>query len=251
LQLNEKVVVITGAGSGIGEGCARRFAEAGARVVLADIQADQVHAVAKSVGGIALAGDTTREADVQAIGSLAMSTYGRVDMWFSNAGISSPKRPGEIPADEVWERMWRLHVMAHVYAARAVLPSMLERGDGYLLQTVSRVALGIHPGKAAYSVTKHASLALGEWLATHYRPRGIKVSCFCPGAMKTKMLLANDYAADDPVLAKALSPEQVADLLVTGIAAERFLILTPDASLRPLAARVTDYDAWLDSNLPR
>jgi NAD(P)-dependent dehydrogenase (short-subunit alcohol dehydrogenase family) len=247
LQLRDKVVVITGAGSGIGEGCARRFADGGAHVVLADIMAEEVQAVAMATGGVGLGADMTREEDVRAVASLAESTYGRVDIWFSNAGISSSKRPGEIPADAEWERMWRLHVMAHVYAARAVLPSMLERGDGYLLQTVSRVALAVHPGKAAYSVTKHASLALGEWLAIHYRPRGIKVSCFCPGAMRTPMLLANDLAADDPVLERALSPEQVADLLIAGIAEERFLILTPDASARPLAARATDYEAWLDS----
>jgi short-subunit dehydrogenase len=143
--------------------------------------------------------------------------------------------------------MWRLHVMAHVYAVRAVLPSMLARGDGYLLQTISRVALSAHPGKAAYSVTKHAGLAFGEWLAIHFRPRGVKVSCFCPGAMRTPMLVANDLAEDDPRLAKALSPEAVVDLVVAGIEAERFLILTPDAGLEPLAQRVDDWDAWLAS----
>ncbi len=245
MQLRDKVVVITGAASGVGAGCATRFADEGAHVVLADIQASGVHARAKAIGGVGLAADMTREEDVRALASLAESTYGRIDIWFSNAGISSPRRPGELPDDDEWERMWRLHVMAHVYAARAVLPSMLARGDGYLLQTVSRVALAAHPGKAAYSVTKHASLSLGEWLAIHYRPKGIKVSCFCPGAMKTPMLLANDLARDR--YERALSPEQVADLLVAGIAEERFLILTPDASLQPLAARAADYDAWLDS----
>jgi NAD(P)-dependent dehydrogenase (short-subunit alcohol dehydrogenase family) len=250
LQLKDKVVVITGAGSGIGAGCARGFAAEGAHVVLVDIGAAEVQVVAQATGGAGLAADMTREADVRAVASLALSTYGRVDLWFSNAGISSSKRPGQIPGDEEWDRMWRLHVMAHVYAARAVLPSMLGRGDGYLLQTVSRVALAVHPGKAAYSVTKHASLALGEWLAIHYRPRGIKVSCFCPGAMRTPMLLANDFAADDPVLRRALSPEQVAHILVAGIAEERFLILTPDSSVRPLAMRAKDYEAWLDSYSP-
>lgn len=247
MRLHDKVVVITGAGNGIGAAFARRFAAEGAHVVLGDREADAVHAVAAAAGGVAAAGDMTAESDVNALAELAMTTHGRVDLWFSNAGISAPKTPGVIPDDAQWDRMWRLHVMAHVYAARAVVPAMLARGDGYLLQTVSRVALGTHPDKAAYAVTKHASLALGEWLAAHLRPRGVRVSCFCPGAMRTRMLLANDFAPDDPKLARALTPEQVADLVVVGIAEERFLILTPDANLRPVAARADDYDGWLDS----
>jgi len=246
VRLQGKVVVITGAGGGIGEGFARRFAAEGAQVVLGDL-AERVLAVAAEAGGVGLVGDMTVEADVQALHSLAQETHGRVDIWFSNAGIATPRRPAQIPADDEWDRMWRLHVMAHVFAARAVLPGMLGRGDGYLIQTVSRVALGAHPGKAAYSVTKHASLALGEWLAIQFRQQGVKVSCFCPGAMQTPMLLANLKSDDDPRFANALSPETVADILVRGIEAEKFLITTPDAGTAPLEARVADWDAWLGS----
>jgi NAD(P)-dependent dehydrogenase (short-subunit alcohol dehydrogenase family) len=246
MQLKHKVAVITGAGNGIGAAFATRFAREGAHVVLTDVEADAVEAVAEQVGGLAVPGDMTLEADVRAVAQAAETEFGRVDVWFSNAGISAPRRPGELPDDAEWQRMWELHVMSHMHAARAVLPGMLERRHGYLLQTVSRVALAAHPGKAAYSVTKHASLALGEWLAMHYRHRGVAVSCFCPGAMRTRMLLANDLPEDDPSLRRALSPEGVADLLVAGIAAERFLILTPDASVRPFAERAKDYDAWLE-----
>ena len=249
MNLAGKVAVITGAGGGIGVGFARRFAAEGARVVLGDIS-EQVLAVASEVGGVGRVGDMTIEADVQALYALAEQTHGRIDIWFSNAGIATPRRPARIPADDEWDRMWRLHVMAHVFASRAVLPTMLERGDGYLIQTVSRVALGAHPGKAAYSVTKHASLALGEWLAIQFRPRGVKVSCFCPGAMQTPMLLANLQSDDDPRYASALTPEAVADILVRGMEAEKFLITTPDAGTAPLEARVADWDAWLGSLNP-
>jgi short-subunit dehydrogenase len=128
---------------------------------------------------------------------------------------------------------------------------MVERGDGYLLQTVSSVALSTQPDKASYSVTKHAALALGEWLALHYRPRGIKVSCFCPGPMMTRMLLSNDFPADHPVIEQALTPEQVADLLVRGIDSERFLILTAESDVDALRAKADDYDGWLNHQLRR
>jgi short-subunit dehydrogenase len=136
-----------------------------------------------------------------------------------------------------------------VYAARAVLPAMVERGDGYLLQTVSTIALSTQPDKASYSVTKHAALALGEWLALHYRPRGVKVSCFCPGAMMTRMLLSNNFPPDHPVLQQAMTPEQVADLLVRGIDNERFLILTDESDVDALKAKAEDYDDWLNRQL--
>jgi NAD(P)-dependent dehydrogenase (short-subunit alcohol dehydrogenase family) len=249
MKLENKVVVITGAGSGIGKGFAERFAVEGASVVLADIDKDSVMSVASAVSGVGIRADMTLESDVQNVVKMAEDAYGPIDIWFSNAGISARRLPGVIPDNEEWQQMWSLHVMAHVYAARAVLPQMVERGSGYLLQTVSRVAIRSHPGKAAYSVTKHASLALGEWLAIHYRPLGVRISCFCPGAMNTPMLLRNERSLDDLVMKNALSPEQVAELLVKGIESEQFLILTPDADVQPLADRANDYEAWLDSRL--
>ena len=141
---------------------------------------------------------------------------------------------------------WHLHVMSHVYAAREVLPSMVERGEGYLIQTASIVALSAQADKVTYSVTKHAALALSEWLAIHYRSRGVKVSCFCPGAMMTQMLRGNGFADDDPVMLSALPPERVAELLVQGIDAERFLILSDGMTADSLIEKAHDYDAWID-----
>lgn len=245
MRLEGKVAVITGAGNGVGAACARRFAAEGARIVLADWEREAVEAVAEDVDGIAVVGDMTREADVQAVAEAANARFGGVDLWFSNAGISGPRAPRELLGDEHWERMWGLHVMAHVYAARVVLPQMIARGHGYLLQTVSSVALSTHPEKAAYSVTKHAGLALGEWLATQHRDQGVAVSCFCPGAMRTRMLASNGFDEGAPIMARAIAPEQVADLLVAGIGREDFLILTPDADVDALAERARDYDGWL------
>src|SRR5690606_24723023 len=139
-------------------------------------------------------------------------------------------------------------VMSSVYAARAVLPEMVERGEGYLLQTASGVAFGLQLDKATYSVTKHASLTLCEWLAAHYRPKGVRVSCFCPGPMNTRMLRSNEFGDDHPVMKMALTPEQVADLLVRGIDAEKFLILQsgPADAAPMLLPKAQDYEAWLD-----
>jgi NAD(P)-dependent dehydrogenase (short-subunit alcohol dehydrogenase family) len=245
MKLRDKVVVITGSGGGIGAACARRFATEGAKVVVTDIDADGVKRVADSIGTVGLAGDITAEDTVRTVAELARSTYGEVDIWFSNAGYAGPPLAGDIADDGLWGLSWQLHVMSHVHAVRQVLPSMLERGDGYLLQTASVVAMATHPDKAAYAVTKHAALAFSEWLALTYRAEGIKVSCFCPGAMRTPMLMADGIPADHPAVRNAATPEQVAERLVRGIEAEQFLIV--DSTLGPdsLTAKGTDYERWI------
>jgi len=250
MQLKGKVVVVTGSGNGIGEAFAHRFTAEGAQVVVTDVEADAVERVASAVGTVGMAVDITVEENVRAVADLARRTYGEIDVWFSNAGYSGPPQPGDLQSNDIWDMTWNLHVMSHVYAARAVLPSMIERGDGYLLQTASVIALSTQPDKVTYSVTKHAALALAEWLAVHNRPKGIKVSCFCPGPMNTRMLRSNGFPDDHPVMKIALTPEQVADLLVEGIAQERFLILSPGATAQSLIDKGTDYDAWLRSTSP-
>jgi NAD(P)-dependent dehydrogenase (short-subunit alcohol dehydrogenase family) len=245
VKLRGKVVVITGSGGGIGEACARRFTAEGAKVVVTDIDADGVDRVSQEIGSVGLATDITLETNVQAVAELARDRFGDIDLWFSNAGFAGPRQPGDTQSNDRWESAWRLHVMSHVFAVRAVLPSMLAGGDGYLLQTSSLVALSTQTEKAAYSVTKHAALALAEWLAVSYRPKGIKVSCFCPGPMLTPMLLSNEFTADHPVLRAALTPAQVADLLLKGIGEERFLILDSGRGTQSLTAKAADYDLWL------
>ena len=252
MELNGKVVVVTGSGNGIGEAFAHRFTAEGAKVVVTDIEADAVERVSSAVGTVGLAVDITQEDGVHAVVDVARRAYGEIDVWFSNAGWSGPRQPGDLQTNDTWELAWGLHVMSHVYAARAVLPSMVERGDGYLLQTASNVALSTQAEKAAYSVTKHAALALSEWLAVHYRPKGVKVSCFCPGAMNTRMLRSNGFPDDSPIMQMAQTPDQVAEILVQAIAAERFFITTPEVTTDSLVAKATDYDAWLDGlTMPR
>lgn len=251
MKLAGKIAVITGSGGGIGEACARRFAAEGAKVVVTDIDPAGVERVAGEIGTVGLAADISEEAGVRAVAGLARRTYGEIDVWFSNAGRSGPSEFGKIQENAQWEAAWGLHVMSHVYAAREVLPSMLERGDGYLLQTSSVIALAMEADKAAYTVTKHAALSLAEWLAVTYRKRGIKVSCFCPGPMETPMLLEGYPDPDHPVRRRALTPDQVADLLVKAIDDERFLIL--DSSIGPdsVQAKLTDYEAWIDRQAAR
>jgi NAD(P)-dependent dehydrogenase (short-subunit alcohol dehydrogenase family) len=247
MKLLDKVVVITGSGNGIGEAFARRFTREGAKVVVTDIEADAAQRVANEIGSVALPGDITCEDTVKAVADLARRTYGRIDIWFSNAGYSGPREPGDLQSNEIWDMTWRLHVMSHVFAARAVLPEMVERGEGYLLQTASGVAFALQLEKVTYSVTKHAALTLCEWLAAHYRPKGVRVSCFCPGPMDTRMFRSNAFPPDHPSVKMALTPEQVAELLVRGIDEEKFLILQsgPSNGVGWLAAKAGDYEGWL------
>ncbi|MGF7237453.1 MAG: SDR family NAD(P)-dependent oxidoreductase [Frankia sp.] len=250
MKLKDKIVVITGSGGGIGEACAHRFTAEGAKVVVTDIDPVGVERVSTAIDSVGLAVDITVEGNVRAVADLARRTYGAIDVWFSNAGVSGPRQPGDIPANSWWETSWQLHVMSHVYAAREVLPAMLERRGGYLLQTASVIGLTTQVDKAAYAVTKHAALAFSEWLAATYRRQGIKVSCFCPGAMVTPMLLANNLPDDHPLLRTAPMPDEVADRLVQAIDEEHFLIVDSRQGPDALLAKAADYDRWLDGLAP-
>jgi NAD(P)-dependent dehydrogenase (short-subunit alcohol dehydrogenase family) len=248
MKLRDKVVVVTGSGSGIGEAFAHRFTEEGAKVVVTDINPEGVDRVSRAVDTVGLAVDITVEDDVRAVADLARRTYGEIDIWYSNAGYTGTAQHGSISDEALWDLSWRLHVMSHVYAVREVLPSMLERGNGYLLQTASVVALALHPDKPAYTVTKHAALSFSEWLAATYRPKGIKVSCFCPGPMLTPMLLSEGILEEGhPMLQNVATPEQVADRLVGAIDAEEFLILDSSLGRDLLTAKAADYEQWITS----
>jgi NAD(P)-dependent dehydrogenase (short-subunit alcohol dehydrogenase family) len=246
MKLSDRVVVLTGAASGIGEACAHRFAREGAKVIVADRDAAGVDRVAEEIGSVGLGADMRTEEGVRAVADLARTTYGEIDVWFSNAGVAGRRGGASIDDNSVWETAWSLHVMSHVYASREVLPSMLERGDGYLLQTASVVGLATDPQKPAYAVSKHAAVALAEWLAVNYRSKGVKVSCFCPGPMLTPMLRSAGLPPEHPIMQSALTPEQVADILVRGIDAERFLIVESDLGPSQLTAKATDYDRWIE-----
>jgi NAD(P)-dependent dehydrogenase (short-subunit alcohol dehydrogenase family) len=244
MQLVNKIIVVTGGANGIGRALCRRFAAEGARaVVVADVQAAAAARVAGEIGGMAVATDVAREDDVVRLVAQVTEKYGLIDLFCSNAGIGVP---GGVEApDADWQRIWDTNVMAHVYAARAVLPGMLARGEGYLLQTVSAAGLLTLIGSAPYSVTKHAALALAEWLAITHGDRGIKVSAVCPLGVRTDMLLKDESGAGAFLLETAIEPEQVAEAVVTGLADERFLILPHPQVAEYFRGKGADYDRWL------
>jgi NAD(P)-dependent dehydrogenase (short-subunit alcohol dehydrogenase family) len=244
MEIKGRVVVVTGGANGIGRALALRFAREGARtVVVSDIDGSRAARVAEEVGGVAVAANVGVEAEVQALVKRTLDEFGRIDVFCSNAGISVDG--GEDASDADWKRIMDVNVMAHIYAARAVLPGMLERGEGYLMNTVSAAGLLSQIGSAPYSVTKHAALAFAEWLSITYGDRGIRVSALCPQGVRTNMLKEAEAGAGAFLLEGALEPEQVADEVVRGMRAEQFLIL-PHAEVAEYFRRKSgDYDRWL------
>jgi NAD(P)-dependent dehydrogenase (short-subunit alcohol dehydrogenase family) len=250
VNVDGAVVVITGAGGGIGAAMARRLAGAGAStVVVADRDAAAGQAVAESIGttATAVATDVSDPAAITALVDSTLDRHGRIDLFCSNAGITT-----DVGLDDplLWQRAFEINVLAHVHAARAVLPSMLARGSGYLLNTASAAGLLTAPGDAPYTVTKHAAVALAEWLAITYGNRGIGVSVLCPFGVATPMLMAPLAAGNKAAQVVAasgtiLSPEQVADAVIDGIAREAFLILPHPEVGTYWARKASDPDRWL------
>ena len=244
MQLRDKVIVVTGGASGIGRALCRRVAAEGARgIVVADRNGDGACQVAAEIGGLAVCGDVAVEADAFRLVEHATQKFGSIDLFCSNAGIALA---GGIEAPNTeWQRIWEVNVMAHVFAARAVLPSMVARGHGYLLQTASAAGLLTQIGSAPYAVTKHAAVALAEWLAITYATAGIKVSCLCPQGVDTEMLRQTTGGVGDLLRETALSPEAVAVAVVVGLAEERFLILPHPDVAEYFRRKAGDYDRWL------
>ncbi|MEV8551943.1 SDR family oxidoreductase [Streptomyces glaucescens] len=233
-------VVVTGAGGGIGAALARRFAAEGARVVVNDLDAGKAKAVAEETGGVAVPGDASAILD-EARDALG----GTVDVYCANAGVASGG--SEAAGEDVWELAWDVNVMAHVRAARALLPEWLERGGGRFVSTVSAAGLLTMIGAAPYSVTKHGAYAFAEWLSLTYRHRGIKVHAICPQGVRTDMLTASGSAGDLVLAPTAVEPETVADALFAGIEEDRFLILPHPEVAGYYQARAADPDRWLGS----
>ncbi len=246
MEIKDKVAVITGAASGIGKAMAQRFhAEGAAGLVLADLDAAGVEAVAASLGAVAVPADVTREGDVKRIVDTAEQRFGRIDLFCSNAGISRKDpdidNPGS-PPNADWELAWGVNVMAHVYAARHALPGMIARKSGWFLNTVSAAGLLSQIGSAVYSTTKHAAIGFGEHLAIAAKENGVGVSLLCPQAVDTPML---GGAAGSQNVDGVLSPDDVADAVVKGLAAETFLILPHEQVTTYMQRKTGDYDRWI------
>jgi NAD(P)-dependent dehydrogenase (short-subunit alcohol dehydrogenase family) len=254
MELRDKVAVVTGGGSGIGEALAERFLAEGARhVVVADLLGDRATAVAERLGerasGVQL--DVSDEAAIVALVEQTLERHGPIDLFVSNAGYGL--RGGLEVSNEAIEQMWQVHTMSHIYAARAVLPSMIARGEGYLLNTASAAGLLTQMDSLPYAITKSAAVALGEWLAIAHHHQGIRVSVLCPQAVRTRIAEAfepRDGGAGSPGVGQAsqdgvLEPAQLAQTVIECLAAERFLVL-PHPEVQTYAERkANDRDRWL------
>lgn len=248
MELENKVLVVTGGASGIGRGLCRRFAASGARaVVVADRDGAGATAVAEEIatpgGAAALAFevDVSKEDDIGRLVSEVTAQFGGIDLFCSNAGIDVAGGP-EV-SNEDWRRILDINVMAHVYAARAVLPAWLERGEGYFLNTASAAGLLTMIGSAPYAVTKHAAVSFAEWLAVTYGDQGIKVSCLCPQGVRTGML--NENSGPSFLMENCLEPEDVAEAVVKALAEETFLVLPHPEVGEYFQRKAADYDRWI------
>jgi len=247
VQIKDKVVVVTGGASGIGRALCERFAEEGASaVVVADINQAGIDEVVAAISGrtrtLGVVTDVSKEADVQRLVEESRKAFGDIDLFCSNAGIFTIG--GEEVSNENWQRIWDINVMAHIYASRAVLPAMLERGEGYLLNTASAAGLLSQIGSAPYAVTKHAAIGFAEWLSITYGNRGIKVSVLCPQAVRTQMT-ANTRGGGVAGVDGMLEPEALAQTVIETLAEERFLCLPHPQVLTYMQRKSGDYDRWL------
>jgi NAD(P)-dependent dehydrogenase (short-subunit alcohol dehydrogenase family) len=250
VDLDSAHVVVTGGAAGIGAAAARAFARAGARgVVVADLDGEACAAVAADFGGLGLRADIGSEAGVAALIATAEEAYGPVDVFCSNAGIAGPYGGPEVP-DLLWQHTWEVNVMSHIWAARLLLPKMMERRHGHLSSTASAAGLTANPGLMPYSVTKHAAVAVAEWLAfTYGGDSGVGFSCFCPQGVATPML--EKWRREDPSSRVAaasgdtITPDEAAAALVAGIEADTFLILSHPELRTYQVRKASDPERWL------
>ena len=222
---------------------ARAYAEAGARsVVVADLKSsrDRLAGVAGEIDGLAVTADVGQEADIKSLISAAEARFGPVDVFFSNAGLS---RKGQESADDAdWDVSWRVHVMSHIFAARALVPGMLARGSGYLLNTASAAGLLASLNSMPYGVTKHAAVAFAEHLAIQYGDRGIRISVLCPQSVQTGMTMPGPSAAR---VDGVMQPEEVARIVIAAMAEERFLVLSHPTVAEYVLRKASNRDRWL------
>jgi NAD(P)-dependent dehydrogenase (short-subunit alcohol dehydrogenase family) len=242
MKLDGRHVVVTGGANGIGAAMARRFANEGARVVVADLDEQPLMRVAAETGGLGVPTDVRHEHQIAALVTAAEDRFGPIDLFCSNAGIVVAG--GEELSDAVWERSISINLMSHIHAARILVPRMLARGEGYLLNTASAAGLLTQIGSAPYSVTKHGAVAFAEWLSITYGDAGLKVSVLCPQAVRTNMT-AGTVEGGVAGVDGMLEPEAVADTVVEGLDTERFLILPHPIVADYFRRKANDYDRWL------
>ncbi len=254
MELNGKVAIVTGGGGGIGSALARAALEAGAKVLVADLDGERAAAAIDGVDGgraIAVGGDVSDEGVLREMIGRAEAELGPVDAFFANAGVGVG---AELGGEDEWELAIDVNLIAHVRAARLLVPRWLERGGGYFVTTASAAGLLTQIGSAPYAVTKHAAVGFAEWLSVTYGERGIGVSCLCPMGVRTAMV-EDGLASDDPAAnlaarvvvaaGEVLEPDEVAQVTLAAVAEERFLVLPHPEVLDFYRGKGADYDRWL------
>jgi NAD(P)-dependent dehydrogenase (short-subunit alcohol dehydrogenase family) len=254
LDLTDKCVVVTGGGHGIGRALAEAFADRGGRVVVADVHADRAAKIADRIGGTSVVCDVGDPEQIRSLAETAERAYGPVEVFCSNAGI------GDLGPDlgstvEQIRTIVDVNQLSHVWAAQQVLPGMIERGHGYIVQTISSASLITGPSGLGYTMTKHAALGFAEWLALNHRHLGIRVTCLCPNAVNTGMLgrneddeSASEDRSADPVIAnigEVVEPETCAAMTLEAMAEGRFLVLPHPRVARSFQRKADDYDGWI------
>jgi NAD(P)-dependent dehydrogenase (short-subunit alcohol dehydrogenase family) len=244
LELADKIIVITGAGSGIGRALAIRFKAEGAKQIVAvDINAENAQATAAMIDGVAMTADVSVEGDVVRVIETTEAQIGPIDLFCSNAGVGIG--PNLNSPNSQWQTSWDINLMSHLYAARHLVPRMVGRGGGYFLNTASAAGLLNQVGAAAYGVTKHAAIGFGEWLAIHHQHEGIKVSMLCPQAVRTAMTASDNDATAAASADGMMEPEELADKVVEGLRGEAFLILPHEVVLEYMRNKTANYDRWI------
>ena len=244
MQFQDKVAVVTGGASGIGAACCRNFAERGAKVVVADLNGDGARAVAAEFGGLGIACNVGDEAEVNALVAEVESALGPIDIMFNNAGINSGREILNTDLS-VWQDQWQVNLMAHVYAVRAVMPGMIERGSGYLLHTASMAGILISHGNLPYTVSKHAVVGLAEYLSITHHHQGIRVSLLAPLGVRTPMLGDTSKPFAATATGPIKEPGEVAEQVATAVEEERFLILTDEIAQTWMDGKANDLERWL------
>ncbi len=245
--IKDKIILVTGGANGIGKALCERFALEGAKkIVVADMDFANANKLADDIDGLAIKLDVSNETNVKQVVEQILKEFGRIDLVCSNAGIAGEAGCLEV-SNDVWQKIYEINVLSHLYLARAVFPSMIERGEGFFLLTVSAAGLLTHFEAAPYAVSKHAALALAENLAIEYFDAGIKILCLCPQGVRTAMIASAKGEPENFLMAEAISAEECADAVIKGLESENFLILPHTEVGQYIINKAENYDRWLHS----
>tara|TARA_B100000676_G_C18087925_1_gene856707 strand:+ start:1605 stop:2399 length:795 start_codon:yes stop_codon:yes gene_type:complete len=244
MEWRNKVTVVTGGASGIGAACCRNFANRGAKVVVTDLNADGAQRVADEINGLAVPCNVGDENEINALVSASEKHFGPIDVFFSNAGINSGREIMNTDLS-VWDDHWKVNVMAHTYAVRAVLPAMIARGEGYLIHTASMAGILMSNGNLPYTVSKHAVVGMAEYLSVTHHHQGIRVSLLAPLGVRTPMLGDTDKPFAKNAAGPIKEPEDVAEMVASAVEEERFLILTDEIAQTWMEGKTNDIERWL------